>query len=430
MIVWDRLVARAMTNSTVFAQFKDSISPDVFQDRVLATLWTQLGGFYKEYSRNPSHTEMLMWLRRLPPHQKDRISEYIAKVEGYYTKPIDVSDEVLAGEVTEGIKQDLTEKLILSGSAMLDAGQVSYDELESQMKTIISTSTDLDLGIDIGSDPAAAFNRSISAERFVPIPTGITGLNKTLDGGWYRKQFVCGIGASGIGKSTFLVNHAVAGAYAGFNTLLLTVELEDVMVIERVIQRITQRTRSELLEQRDESIGWMSKWFGRAEGRLVVKQARSGRFTVSDLEAYLDRLEILENFVPDLIVIDYLDELKPSKEQSRLEKRHQHRGIAQDLVGLAKVRNAAVVTMTQTNREALEVKKVTLKHIGEDYGKVQVADLVFAICQTQDEYDKQQARIRWLKKRDRGGKGQEVPVWIDYGIMMVESLEKRIVRAA
>lgn len=429
-MIWDRLIGKAMTSSTVYAQFREVITPDMFKDRLLATLWTQLGGFYQEYGRAPAQTEMLVWLRRLPPHQKERVAEYIHKVENYYSQPSDIGDDVLAGEVTEAIKQDLTEKLILAGSAMLDSGQVNYDELESQMKGIIGTTTDLDLGIDIGRDPAAAYDLAINQERFTPIPTGIEGLNKTLNGGWYKKQFVCGIGSSGIGKSTFLVNHACAAAYAGFNTLLLTVELDDVMVVERILQRITQRTREELLEQRDESIGWISRWFGRADARLVVKQARSGRFTVSDLEAYLDRLEMLEGFVPDLIVVDYLDELRPSAEQRRQDKRHQHRGIAQDLVGLAKVRDVAVVTMTQTNREALEKKKVTLKHIGEDYGKVQVADLVFAICQTQDEYDKQQARIRWLKKRDRGGKGQEVPIWVDYGIMMVESLDKRIVRAA
>lgn len=429
-MIWPTLVAKALPDRTIYAQFRDTVTGDMFNDRKLDTLWTMLGEFHDEYSKAPTHSEMLMWLRRLPEAQKEHIDDYIRVIDNAYTNPPQVSDDVLAGEVTDSIKQHLTEKMILAGSAMLDSGRVDYDGLESQMRQILATSVDLDLGVDIGSDPKAAMAMVAAEERFQPIPTGITGMDKSLGGGWRRRQFCCGIGASGIGKSTFLVNHACAGVHAGFDTLLLTVELDVEAVVERTLRRITQRPVEQMLKEYDESVSWITKWFSQAQARLFVRQARMGRFSVNELEAYLDRMEVLENFIPELIVVDYLDELKPSNTQGRLEKRHQHRGIAQDLVGLAKTRDAAVVTMTQTNREALEAKNVTGKHIGEDYGKIQVSDLVYAICQQQEEYEKNIARIRWLKKRDRGGRGQEIPVWVDYEIMMVESLDQRIVVAA
>lgn len=422
-MIWEHLIAKAMTSRTIYAQFKDAITPEMFQDRMIGTIWTLLGDFYTEHSRSPTHTEMLVWLRRLPPQQKERLPDYISKVNNCYNNPPDIADDVLTNEVTDGIKQHLTENMLMAGSAMLDAGKVNYDELETQMKRILSTTVDLDLGIEINKDPAAALAMVGQEERYTPISTGIEGMDRTLDGGWYRRQFACGIGSSGIGKSTVLVNQACAGVYAGFDTLLITVELEQDMVVERVLRRITKRPRDKMLEEHHESLSWITRWFGRAGARLIVKQARMGRFGVSDIEAYLDRIALLDGFVPALIVVDYLDELRPSADHRRQEKRHQHRGIAQDLVGLAKTRNAAVSTMTQTNREALEKKRVTLKYIGEDYGKVQVSDLVYALCQTQEEYEKQQMRIRWLKKRDRGGKGQEVPCFVDYSTMVVESLE-------
>ena len=56
---------------------------------------------------------------------------------------------------------------------------------------------------------------------------------------------------------------------------------------------------------------------------------------------------------------------------------------------------------------------------------MKVSDIVYAVCQTSEEYDANQARIRMLKIRDGPGRGREVPVRVDYEKMVVESLESR-----
>ena len=75
---------------------------------------------------------------------------------------------------------------------------------------------------------------------------------------------------------------------------------------------------------------------------------------------------------------------------------------------------------------ALGKRKLTEKDVGEDYGKVKIADLNYAICQTEEEYKTGQARVRILKNRDGRGRGREVNVTVNYDKMLVESMEPKV----
>lgn len=422
--IWDALVARALVDKITFVQFRDVVTPAMLKDSMLNQVWKLAGSFFDRYKKMPSQDEMTAWLRTLPASERERGDDYTSELSRLYGKPADFNKDVLRDEVVEAIKQHKVEQLLLDGSAMHEAGRLDYESLMSSMKDILNVSLDTSLGLDVFKVAEETIDRMSSPERDEYITTGITGLDKLI-GGWKKGQFACGIAPSSVGKSTILVNHAVGAAVHEHNVLLLTVELEDFRVVERVIKRIAKMTDNEFKKDKQKAKETVGKFFRFTHSRLIVKYARPGSFTVADLDNYLDRLEIMEDFVPDLVAVDYLDEMRPSADDRRVEKRHQHSGIARDLTGLAKDRQVAVVTETQTNRNAVNKEKVTEKDIGEDYGKIKIADVNYAICQTEKEYNSLQARLRILKNRDGRGKGKEVHVKIDYPKMVVRSLEAK-----
>jgi len=424
--VWEPIVARMLADRDMVLQFKDLIEAPMFQDNQLGLIWDRLCEFVEEYQKLPTMKELILTLHRLPVHEKDRIPQHVDRIEALMKVSCEVTHDVAVTEALESVRQYQISQLILDGTAMLETGKVNYEQLQSKMRDILSVTADSDLGLELSQNPEPIVRMALAEERFDSIKTGIANLDKSLEGGWYKGQFFCGIGPSGVGKSTFLVNHAVGGAQDGKNVLLLTVELQAPMVAERVIRRVAKRTRYQLMHELDETTRWVKWFFGVNESRLIIKYAEPGKFTVSDLDGYLDRLKLMCDFTPDLLVIDYLDEMRAEKDDRRQEVRHQHHAIARGLVGLAKMRNIAVCTMTQTNRQALGKKKLTELDIGEDYGKIKVADLVYAICQTQEEYDARQARLRWIKKRDLPGRGQEIPIMVDYSRMIVAGLGEEI----
>jgi hypothetical protein len=361
----------------------------------------------------------------MPASERERAKDYIAEVKRLYDDPPRFDPDVLREETVAAIRQFKVEQMLLDGSAMHEAGRIDFDSLMASMRDILSVSVDASLGIELNIQVDEMIDKITAADQFDFIKTGIRGLDKII-GGFRRGQFACGIAPSGVGKSTFLVNHAVAAAKQGRNVLLLTVELEDFRVVERLIRRITKMGRKQLQSNQVEAGTWVTKFFNMTHSRLFVKYARPNSFTVDDLDNYLDRLQGIADFEPELVAIDYLDEMQSSADDRRRDIRHQHSGISRDLTGLAKGRSVAVATETQTNRAALGKRKLTEKDVGEDYGKVKIADIVYAICQTEDEYRTGQARIRILKNRDGFGRGREVPVTVDYDRMLVESLEPKV----
>lgn len=423
--VWEALVARALVDKVAFVQFRDVVTAPMFKDTKLAQVWGLIGTFYDQYKKSPTLDEMTAWLRTLQASERERGPEYVELVGRLCTDPPKFDPRVLREEVVSAVQAFKVEQMILDGTAMHEAGRFDLDALMGSMRDILAVNVDASLGIELNARVDEMVERVTAEEQSDHISTGIEGLDKIIRG-WTVGQFVCGIAPSGVGKSTFLVNHAVAAAAQGRDVLLLTVELEDFRVVERLIRRIAKMGRNDLQERSVEAGAWVSKFFRLTRSRMFVKYARPNSFTVADLDTYLDRLEAIAGFTPQMVAIDYLDEMRPSADDRRKDVRHQHSGMARDLAGLAKDRRVAVVTETQTNRQALGKRKLTEMDVGEDYGKVKIADVNYAICQTEDEYKTGQARVRILKNRDGFGRGREVPVRVDYDKMLVRSLESNV----
>jgi len=104
---------------------------------------------------------------------------------------------------------------------------------------------------------------------------------------------------------------------------------------------------------------------------------------ISDIKHDLDILEFSEGFVPDVIIIDYADILKPEKE--RTDGREMVDETWKTLGGLAAERRCLVVTATQTNKASWDRKTTRSSDVSEDYRKIPHVDGMFIISQTGKE---------------------------------------------
>jgi hypothetical protein len=134
-------------------------------------------------------------------------------------------------------------------------------------------------------------------------------------------------------------------------------------------------------------------------GRLLVKHFPTGMLTMGMLVSYLDALERNEKFTPDIVLLDYLALMNLGGDPRYF--RHKLSQLARDLRGLAEMRNCAMVTVAQTQREAAGNRKwVSSKHVAEDWTQVQIADTFVTYSQTKDERERQLARIAVEKARN------------------------------
>jgi hypothetical protein len=121
--------------------------------------------------------------------------------------------------------------------------------------------------------------------------------------------------------------------------------------------------------------------WGTRFNRLVIKEFPSGSLTMKQLTGYLDYLELVHQFVPNVLIIDYPDLFSIPIKDLRLALGR----VFVDLRGLAGERNMALLAPTQGGRASIGAKRVSSTNVSEDISKVFTADIVLAYSQTTAE---------------------------------------------
>lgn len=149
--------------------------------------------------------------------------------------------------------------------------------------------------------------------------------------------------------------------------------------------------------------------FFRSRQRLLIKQFPTGKLTTRELEAYLDTIAHSDGFIPDLLIMDYIDIMSIDS-----STRREALGDAYvQLRGLAVERNIAVATASQANRSAEGVKLITRQHIAEDFSKIATADVIITYTQSRAERQLKLARL-YVDKAREDQNSQVVLITQDY----------------
>lgn len=127
----------------------------------------------------------------------------------------------------------------------------------------------------------------------------------------------------------------------------------------------------------------------KSRARLLIKEFPTASLTIPQLNAYLDALKSTENFVPDLVIVDYPDLMAIDSTALRTDTGR----LFKELRGLAMMRNIALVGATQGNRDSESAKTLKLKNVAEDWSKIMTADYILTYSRTEQERKIGLARI-------------------------------------
>lgn len=122
---------------------------------------------------------------------------------------------------------------------------------------------------------------------------------------------------------------------------------------------------------------------------IIVKDFPSGSLSVEGYLSYLDYLEQVERFIPDVVLLDYPDLMTVDPKNLRVSLGQ----IYVRLRGAAAERNHALVVVTQGNRESSSARVVDESHVAEDISKIATADAVLTYSQTKEEHKLNLARL-------------------------------------
>jgi len=226
--------------------------------------------------------------------------------------------------------------------------------------------------------------------------------NKITKNGVPRKTLNVVMAGVGVGKSLFLCHLASSYINQGKNVLYITLELAEEEVAKRIDANLMNITFDDLMNlPKDLYQKRIENLKAKTNGKLIVKEYPTASASVIHFRALLNELNLKKNFVPDAIMIDYLNISASSriKPGNGVNSYTYIKAIAEELRGLAVEFNVPVWSATQLTRSGYGSSDPDMTDTSESFGLPATADLFFALVTNENLEQLKQVMVKQLKNR-------------------------------
>lgn len=420
--VESRILGNLITSGELLGKIRSIVDPTLFESPISRVVGQWVLDYYDRMQDAPGKAISDVYIARkdeLNESDRELVHAFLRNCSATW-KPTNVkyAEEVAAGFFQRRSLDRLSENLkSKAGSGNIDAAQRLIAEYVKP-ELIHSKSISLLTGI---TQIQHAFQNE-DEELF-----GLRGgMNRLVGGPLCRGELVAFLAPPKSGKTWWMIDTAIVALTRGCKVLFVSLEMTEDQMVRRFWQSLSgcsrwgeqapgsafqdsgersnlvqgerSTNRVDLSPEAIRSV--QDKYLALTEDNLKVRCYPTKSLTLQKLQSELKVLEVFEQFVPDVIVIDYADimALPPGK-----EKRHQLDDLWAGLKGISNERNILVVTASQTGRETVGGRRdADESNIAEAVSKVNHVNRMITI--NRSKRDKQLGIYRMACQTMRDGK--------------------------
>lgn len=393
-----RLVHHFMEDKKYFSDMFEILDNNMFTDPNLRRFTGALMNYFDKNGIVPSYETIEIELRKEVKDEYD--IELIVELIQQIKNTTDEGVDTIKKTAHKFFKQQNYAKIVNKVSELLKNGDVDrVDELEDiWRKALISGNRD-DLGTKLKDDLADV----LSDEYRQAIPTGVDGIDESLEGGLGKGELGVIIGPSGFGKTSMTTAFANQSASQGYKTVQIVFEDKPKQIQRKHISRITNIEARDLSKPENiERVRAEMENVHIFDDTLRIKKYPTGEVTPIQIKNYLKKLTN-SGFKPDIVFIDYFECLVASKNYKDVWIGEGH--TMRELEAIASDLDIALWVPTQGTKDSLSAEIVTMDKAGGSFKKIQIAHIVLSISRTNEDIEGNIATIAILKNRSgRSGK--------------------------
>lgn len=393
------LILKSLTcNEEYCRQVLPYIEPEFFSSKSEKTLFEKITAHVEKYNTVPSLETLAVELNNDEKVSERDFEESVQHLQDI--SELQEKDSAWLVDETEKWCQErklfnaITESIeIMDGNGKQDKGAIP--EL---LQKALSLSFDTHIGHDYLDDAEARWD--YYTRKVDRIPFDIDYLNKITDGGIPKKTLNVILAGTGVGKSLAMCHMAATNLVDGKNVLYITLEMAEEEIAKRIDANLLNVSIGDLQDMpKDLYMKKIDKL--NCNKRLVVKEYPPTSAGVAHFRHLLNELRMKQNFVPDVIYIDYLNICRSSryKPGANVNSYTMIKAIAEELRGLAVEKNVPVISATQTNREGYSNTDVDLTNTSESFGLPMTVDFMIALISTEELDELGQILVKQLKNR-------------------------------
>lgn len=399
-------ILQALTTNEEYARkVIPFLKESYFKDAESKVVYELIDSFYSNYNSVPSREALAISLQ-----DKKQIPEKIYNSSLELIERIDPKASFDVRWMTDATEKFCKERALyeaITKSILIADGQdkkLDTGAIPGILQEALSVSFDANVGseyFESAADRYDHYTQAINKIRF-----GHQIMNAATCGGYENGSLNLFMAPQNVGKTLMLCDLAANAIMDGKDVLYISMEMASWKIEERIDCNILDIELKKMKTVGKENfLTRINALKSKSHGRLYTKQFPTGVGHVGHFRALLEELRIKKNFVPDIIVVDYLGICASQRYKSSNYQSYQAMGfVAQELRALGIEYDVPVWSAVQTNRSGYNNSDVDETSLAESMAIIHVADLMWAIIRTEELDKMNQIMFKQLKSRyaDKG----------------------------
>lgn len=395
------IIRNVITNEQYMRKVLPFLDPNYFTG-ANKTAFKQLAKFVAKYNKLPTEEQYTIELQNSDTLTDEQFAE-VAEITPALFKGEPADEQWLLDTTEKWCQDKAVFNAIMESIAIIDGKHktLTKNALPEILQKALAVSFDTNIGHNYLADVAARIDFYNSDEEKIAFDLDL--LNRITLGGIARKTLTVLLAGTGVGKSLAMCHMAAANLSMGLNVLYITMEMAEERIAERIDANLLDTPIQQLKDiPKPMFIDRINRLKKKTSGRLIIKEYPTGQANTSHFRALINELKLKQQFVPDIVYIDYLNICASARMKTiggAVNSYSYVKAIAEEVRGLAVEFDLPIVTATQVNRSGYSNSDPDLEHTSESFGLPATADLMLALISSEELEAEHKIMIKQLKNR-------------------------------
>jgi replicative DNA helicase len=379
-----------------------------------AEIFSAIKSYFERTEEYPRPKEIGLFIKNDPKYSESRDFQkgILSHFKEIFVDSTPIHNlQYMVEETEKFVKlKELQDAILSSAKIMQKQGELT------QIPVMIEEALKIHFDSDIGHDYNSEISERIEYynKKNFGYTSGIGEFDKKL-GGFRPKTLNIFASPSHGGKSALLVHTAASNLLKKKNVLYITLEMSELEISKRIDANILNIDLFEL-SKIDKTV--LKSKFEEVRpqlGKLVIKEYPAGSMDIVTLNGLITDLKNKKDFVPDLVIIDYIGLMKSSRGSLGTfgNTYSLMKSVAEECHGFAKKQNLPVVTAVQLNRSSYGNIDATEDTVSDSLGFVMTADTLTLMI-SNDEMRKNGQIILSIRKNRNTGDLSKILIGVNF----------------
>jgi len=359
------------------------LKPEYFLDsRAEQLVFTEIAAYVDQYKNPP--TKDALWIS---------LSRNTNIFESDLEKTEDLLEEISTDKVVDPIdwldketERFCQEKALynaVSESIQIMSGKVKNKDkgiIPQLLTDALAITFDPNVGHDYINDADARFEYYHRPSTKYPFK--IHAMNLATGGGLEGKTLNVIMAGPKVGKSLIMCDWAASYITSGYKVLYITLEMAQEKIAQRIDANLLNTSIKELMTlKKSEFDHKIAQMRSQVKGGLAIKEYPTASASVYHFRSLITELRLKKQFVPQIIIIDYLNICASSRTKmgNGVNTYTYVKNVAEEIRGLAVETGCPIISATQLNREGYKNSDPEMDHTSESFGLPATLDELWVV---------------------------------------------------